>query len=161
VTPAQEFLALATEFCTLVNRDEDVSQRSFVESLCSVLPRLYAAALALPAAVADDEFDFETEEDRTAVYARLSDRLGPANVYWLVLDPFARKKQEVGAGALTDDLGDIYWELREALADPRGEAAAGDWRMNFEIHWGDHVASAFFPLHRLLVGWDHAPVLQG
>jgi hypothetical protein len=156
VTPAQDFLALAREFCTLVEGGEDLPPRRFVERLCSLLPRLYAAALALPTEVPDDEFDLR---DPTPVAA--SNLLGVADYYWLVLDPWNHAAQEVGAGMLSDDLGDIYRDLREALADPRGEAAAGDWRSTFETHWGEHAASAFFPLHRLRVGWDYAPVLEG
>ena len=76
--------------------------------------------------------------------------------YWEVFDPY-EEGAPVG-GSLSDDLLDVYGDLRRGLAlweqggvTKRGElriAAIWEWRFQFEIHWGDHAIDALRALHR-------------
>lgn len=56
--------------------------------------------------------------------------------------------------AISDDLGDIWRDLREGVDLYRLgyiSAAAWHWRFHFLLHWGRHAVSAISALHAWLV----------
>jgi|AntDryMetagUQ889_1029465.scaffolds.fasta_scaffold07066_2 hypothetical protein len=80
--------------------------------------------------------------------------LGDWGIYW-VLDPLAiddgKPDPEVMAGDLSDDLADIWRDLKAGL---RGLDEGGpemsirwEWRWGFYNHWGPHATSALTVLH--------------
>lgn len=105
------------------------------------LLELYAAALSLPDAEPTDAS---------------ADRLTPPSwrgfddhdMYWLVLDPYRREAPV--AGSLSDDLIEIYREIRDGLAlwdTSHAADAIWAWRFGFESHWGTHAIDALRALH--------------
>jgi hypothetical protein len=53
---------------------------------------------------------------------------------------------------ITDDIGDIYRDLRRGLyqADSgRPDEAVWEWRFSFETHWGSHVTNAIRVMQRM------------
>ncbi len=92
----------------------------------------------------------------------LSERTGPTHpspedwaafesfeTYWEVFDPY--KQEEPVAGSLSDDLLDVYRDVRRGLwAWEKNQIADAvwDWRFSFDTHWGDHAVDALRALHR-------------
>ena len=69
--------------------------------------------------------------------------------YWDVFDPY--KLDEAVAGSLSDDLLDVYRDVRRGLAlweSGHDASAIWEWRFSFESHWGDHAVDALRALHR-------------
>jgi hypothetical protein len=69
--------------------------------------------------------------------------------YWEVFDPY--KLDQPVAGSLSDDLLDVYRDVRRGLAlweSPHDAAAIWEWRFSLESHWGDHAVDALRALHR-------------
>jgi hypothetical protein len=136
------------------------------------LAELYAAALVLPTTSvlfdpADDD-DVESPEseqpdpDRAdnpelqRALAPLCEMLGQRAFYREIFDPFDASEVEV-MGSLSDDLQDIYRDVRSGLLKwDRGEAGAAlwEWRFNFEGHWGEHTTSALRALYALCAWYD-------
>ena len=57
----------------------------------------------------------------------------------------------VMVGSLSDDIYDIYWDLSEGLQlfkNQQTEAAQVKWRVDFDIHWGDHALRSLVRVHR-------------
>jgi hypothetical protein len=71
-------------------------------------------------------------------------------IYWEVFDPY--EESTAVAGSLSDDLLDVYRDLRRGLAlwgkDVSRTAAIWEWRFHFDNHWGDHAIDALRALHR-------------
>ena len=137
------FAAIAELFCAWVE-GEPLSPDAEVRAARKLLAELYAAALALPSEV---EFEggpeAERESRRGEVFARLESL--PVSFYGVCLDPMASVPQELGIGDVTDDLADIYSDLRRGLAlyrEGRPGDAAWEWSFHFSSHWGAHVIGA-------------------
>ena len=70
--------------------------------------------------------------------------LSDVDEYWEVFDPY--KRTDPLAGRLSDDLADIYRDVRRGLdllqdGGPLNEAL-WVWRFDFWNHWSDHAADA-------------------
>jgi hypothetical protein len=55
------------------------------------------------------------------------------------------------AGSLSDDLLDVYRDVRRGLAlwESRRDAdAVWEWKFHFDAHWGAHAVDALRALHR-------------
>jgi uncharacterized protein DUF5063 len=142
------FAAIAERYCAWVE-GEPLSPEAEVRAVRRLLAELYAGALALPSEV---EFeggpDAPRESRRGEVFARLESL--PVSFYGVCLDPMATVPQELGIGDVTDDLADIYSDLRRGLGLYRAGRpgdAAWDWSFNFGAHWGDHLIGALAAIH--------------
>lgn len=165
-----EFARLAEEFCAIVDRRGELSRAEFLRLVHAVLPRLYAAALALPStdvlmdaperkplpAQPETEPDWwRPDRDRalwSTVYKDLNVLIGDLDHYREVLDPYDPPEEKPIVGSLADDIADIHCDLRDGLRKwRRGETgeAFWAWRGVFEIHWGEHAVGALRALHFL------------
>jgi len=90
-----------------------------------------------------------------ALFRSLGSYLGDWDAYAEVFDPYEMDDTPV-VGSLSDDLADVYRDLRRGLAlfdasnRPGKIDAVWDWRFHFHSHWGEHATGALRPLHRLL-----------
>jgi hypothetical protein len=150
---ADDFEQLARSYCEFVERDgsEGQDRAAFVAELEGHLLALYGAALDLTLAdPAERDAPGVSHEEWGAVFGRVASRLGDADAYWLVLDPFAEDAPVLGS--LSDDVADIYGDLKSGLRLIEGhpsEDASWDWRFTFDTHWGRHAASALYALRLL------------
>src|SRR5437773_10811394 len=132
------FVAVAKEFCRLLELKRRHSKRRFVEQVLKSMLTLYAAGLELPNLRPESGFSplgewYEKHkhmplqerikqdpqvQEHTKLYAlirnKISSSLGDEYCYRKVFEPF-----EPNAGAinmtLSDDLADIYCDLKEGL----------------------------------------------
>ncbi|MFW6170663.1 MAG: DUF5063 domain-containing protein [Planctomycetota bacterium] len=124
-------------------------------ALCRI-SSLYTAALHLPLpfteGVAEDVEQVEPPSGSVDVVAARAAEL-PLQIYWEVFDPIASSPEEAVAGAIVDDLRDIYRDVARRLvlfqSGDRDEAL-GEWAFNFRIHWGQHATGALRALHSYL-----------
>lgn len=178
------FAERAREFCAVVDcglAEEDVR---FASQLHRVLAQLYSAGLDLPST--DMLWDLDKEEigqvddasadhphvddpgpdpDRLstdglrALCRSLAQRFGASNYYREVFDPYEAPEEAEVTGSLTDDVADIYHDIRAGLMKwDRGESgeALWEWRFHLEIHWGEHATGALRALHARAAWWDGA-----
>jgi len=125
-----------------------------------LLPRLYAAALALPRVEPDTESAGErtvTHDDWQALFTDFRDRLGRWSAYFNVSDPYDEANHEPVRMSLADDLADIYRDVKNGLLAEQAVAAARPkdvlwtWRFDFESHWATHAADALRALQAALL----------
>lgn len=138
------FARAARGFCAFVN---DASSHSLVERVLTarvLLNALYGAALQLP------ESERETEGDIPATATPESwPGFEKHELYWEVCNPYDDEPRV--AGELTDDVVDVYRDIRRGLTFwENGDLADAvwEWRLSFESHWGDHAIDALRALHR-------------
>jgi hypothetical protein len=147
-------MAVAAEFCELYENAAQVGSERFLRSLLQTLPRLHAAAVALPLPddgddIPDDDLDVQrSTEERQAVDFPVERLLGGLD--WSAVEEHT---QDSNANAvwLYDDLSDINADLQTGfrlLDAGRPEAeAVFEWYQLFWSHWGYHCASALRLVH--------------
>ena len=152
------FARAAREYCALVERESSGTSWEFAADCLASLLRLHLHALALPNAKpsTDEVLDRVDDIAREQVLKNLT-RL-KRDLYWSVFEPIEGEKPEPGVGSLSDDLADIWRDVKPGLlAIENGGSGALDgavwhWRFSFETHWGRHSAEAISGLHALCFG---------
>jgi|ERR1017187_7117806 hypothetical protein len=159
----QDFEQAARHFCSLLETDP-VDKNEWLKKVLAALASLYANAHQIPdyglpenAVEPPKNYDV-SDEEYAAVTKRVSRILGERSKYWTYFDPTITNDpaEKPIAGALWDDLGDIYRDVKPGLnawATGRDEylhSTAFDWRWPlFEVHWGRHALDAMRALHQL------------
>jgi len=147
--PSSAFAALAASYCS----EMEAGPPTAVEVL-GRLVGLVGAALALPdQSPTKRQYDDPPHLDAACqqVASNVGRMTGTPDLYWEVFDP--REEGEPTVGSLTDDLTDIYRDLRRGLHIASvGDVvdAAWEWRFSFQIHWGNHATDAIRVLHRVV-----------
>lgn len=146
------FVDQALQFCAFVERAGDHALEPRVVAARERLLELYQAGARLPRVEPPEGIAAGPTPARPEGWPGF----GELDVYWEAFDPF--ESSEPVAGSLSDDLLDIYRDLRRGLglweqrgaADPVASrvAAIWEWRFHFDNHWGDHATSALRALHR-------------
>ena len=74
----------------------------------------------------------------------------PVDSYWIVFDPIEAQEGETVHATVSDDLSDIYRDLKRGLqffeAGHLAEAA-WEWKFHFKIHWGWQLLEAQKVVH--------------
>lgn len=155
------FLDVTRSYCELVEAPESVDIRVFVERCYHFLLNLLSMARKLPDADGDLDTYRVTTNERSDVERRIKNKLGRHDLYWMVFEPFETTKPDTIFGSISDDLTDIWGDLKTGLnAASAGslDNAVCDWRFSFETHWGPyHAAHAIRPLFGLFIG-EFAPL---
>ena len=144
------FLQLAREYCEWIERVDCLTCGVAVHHLRRSLPLLYASALdlQLPVNVKCEHQPGISHERWKEVYDRVGSVLGPYDLYWEVFDPTQTSPDEPVAMGLSDDLADIWRDLREGMQFCESdetvvtEEAVWSWRFNFDCHWSQHLVNA-------------------
>ncbi len=113
-----------------------------------LLARLIADALALPETSPDDAPDAvrATDDELKALALRLAEL--PVDEYGVYFWPADLQSDPVVA-SLIDDLQSIYRDLKDGLwlyQQGHADAAAWQWLLLFEVHWGHHASNALHAL---------------
>lgn len=146
------FVAIATEYCAWLEAEPSNAADEH-RTATLLVAALYAAAVRLqapdpdrlPASVEAPDIDAAAIE---AVRARL--RSFPFQYYWEVFDALTETPDEPCLADVTDDLADIYCDVKAgllALQHAGRPQAVRHWRLMFGAHWGRHAAGALRALH--------------
>ena len=142
--PALRYRSIAETYVALVDKRTHLSPAEWLARVHSLLPELYAAALALNEVEPDTDdakLSSMSHEEWKLIYDDVSAMLGRWNYYWDVYDPYSESDRQAVCGSIADDLADIYRDLRDGLDAfaSAGEARPNDvfwaWRFDFESHW--------------------------
>jgi hypothetical protein len=141
---AESFAKIVRRYCIWaessageINADMKTAQK--------ILAELYFAVLELP----DDEFEDNVELEDVSIeqWKAVRDRFAnlPVDGYWTIFDPSKVEENEAVFAQLSDNLADIYRDIKYGLilfdAEHTSEAI-WQWKFNFKIHWGRHLLSA-------------------
>jgi hypothetical protein len=132
-------------YCAFIERAASVPLESRVRAARAHLAELVRAACDLPIGDVDDA-DVDAEVHDPPGWPGMGER----EIYWEVFDPYDFASIASVAGSLTDDLLDVYRDLRRGLLSyeaGRVGAAVWEWRFLFEHHWGEHAVDALRALH--------------
>lgn len=148
-----DFVGLVRDYKALVDDPGGSTAHGFLRSCASVLPRIYAAGIALPDVEPEDE---DVDRSVASPMRNLGALLGRYDSYLEIFDPYV--DEEPVRGLISDDLADIYLDLVNPLASfeaGRVRDAVWAWRFNLRGHCGDHIVDTMRAIHRLV--HDHMP----
>jgi hypothetical protein len=155
----QTFSEVVRDYCVFIEEADTASSRIYVIRCLELLLGLHLQALKLPASAArgeSTEGGIDAGQWR-AIRDRIASRLD-RDSYSMIFEPFDEAPSPL-LGSLSDDLSDIWKDLKEGLMqfDIGNEAGVANavwiWRFSFEYHWGSHhSAHAIGALHALLFG---------
>ena len=146
------FVDATVRFCYWAegNSENSISDLTFAQK---ILTELHLAVFDLPdiEPETDKISNLLDENDWNIVRERFS--MLPFNGYWSIFDPIADSSEEPVYNLLSDDLSDIYGNLKEShLIFQQGKItdAVWQWRFDFRTHWGHHLLSAQYAIHNYL-----------
>ncbi len=156
-----EFADVARRFCDLVERHPDVGRRKLVTEWQHLLPELYVRGAALPDVKSNqlDAPEVMTDAEWWKLFSGLRDTLRDYDSHW-VEDPQHETPANPGESSLSDDIADIYRDLKRGLAlwEANGGGKLGGaawyWREHFRFHWGEHALDALRRIHFIVCGSD-------
>ncbi len=148
--PIDSFAELAASYCTLIERHGDYTTEDFIARIRDILPQLYHNALRLPdTETTDEELDGDISHDEwSAMFGSLRRKLGINDHYWEIYDPLKLEHDDPVAGSLSDDLADIWRDLRLGVtrwadsSDKMKKEIVWEWRFSFHQHWSNHAVDA-------------------
>ncbi|MFX3619084.1 MAG: DUF5063 domain-containing protein [Sporolactobacillus sp.] len=141
---AYAFFVAAKDFCDFIDRHQVFVNLDGFKSLFERLSALYRAGYSL--ALVDVDFDFSTCKAITKPVLEIKQY----DAYWEVFDPYHLDEPLIGE--LSDDLSDIYIELKKGLQIYQKDKAEAlwYWKFGFDSHWGFHAIDALRALHYVI-----------
>ena len=154
----EAFASAASDYIGQIERTETMNAEALLTSMRQILPRLYLLALALPETEARRANDPPrlSHDDWQMVFEGLTKTLGEYDLYWEVYNPVTPVAEEPIACTLSDDLADVWRDLKNGLNlyrsdDPdRMQSAAWSWRFHFKSHWSCHAVDALRAINTLI-----------
>ena len=162
--PLEEFAAAARAYCAFIDALTEDRPRDLYSSLELLLAQLHVAVLQIDADpdAPDAESRDMTHKQWKVLAQRLEDLTADETnrLYDMHIESWKTTKHDdnycaVRASMLWDDLADIYRDLSNGLRhweinthNARREAS-WEWRTNYEIHWGTHLARAMQTIHEI------------
>lgn len=152
------FVDAVKSYCQIIEDLGDIDSKTYLQKLLKNLSQLYLTAMNLPSvnpeATSEIDFNFSIEEMQLLI-SKLSKKI-PFQYYWTVLNSVDSKNSPVfGTGDLTDDLMDIYKDIKWGLqVIEREDVLKADalWHLKFQFdnHWKDHCIEAMNAIHHYL-----------
>ena len=141
VSSFEIFYNCAKTFCDFVDSHQTIRE---VDYPCWInqLTNLYRNALELVYPL--------SAPDTNNVDVTVHLKSETSDFYWTLYTPLALDKP-VG-GCLTNDIQEIYQEIKRGLvfAQQNTYAALWEWKFGFDNHWGNHAIDAIRALHYMI-----------
>jgi Domain of unknown function (DUF5063) len=154
----QAFKESAKRYCANIKSLSELPQLEAIQvALNSIAELFYLALLLLDSEPTDIDWpDLVGTKACASLCQRLGGLFGEKDLYWRLFEQTQQPPQEPLAGILSDDLADIWLDVKRGLQtlELNPEASLSDvlwsWKFSFETHWGRHAVSAMATLRSLL-----------
>lgn len=154
-----EFVTVANQLCLFFEQGQDIARKDFLDKLQKLLPLLYLKASLLPTLepnFEDGNEKFIQEHDWQAIKDMVSYKLGAYDEYSEIYDPRQSVEFEQYEATLSENIADIYQDLKDFLMlyrispDEIMNDAVWEVKQNFESFWGQYAVNAMRAIHYLV-----------
>jgi hypothetical protein len=155
-----EFVAVANEYCLLVEKVTQYPAQQLVDITRKILPLLYFKASVLPDIVEILQEDLEkyvSELDYNLLLQKWSQKLGGYDTYFEVFDPEIQFGTETVTASISENILDIYQDVKDFITsysigdeDIMNDALA-ECMAHFRDFWGQRLVNVLRALHQLSV----------
>ncbi|MEN8118008.1 MAG: DUF5063 domain-containing protein [Bacteroidota bacterium] len=154
-----EFVTVANEFCATVENVDHISPSENLGKLQKILPLLYLKASVLPKTerVMDDELEkFVSELDYNVLHQKWLQLLKENDSFYEVFDPSIQFGDEKVTASISENLLDIYQDLKELLTsysignEEVMNDSLAECIFHFEEFWGQQLVNVLRAVHMLI-----------
>ena len=155
-----DFVKLAADYCLKLEHSREATPRELVKAMLNSLPYLYIKGTALLETTGENDLmsidPQVTEEDYNFVRNGVYDVLGRYDEYLDVFVEDMKYSDKPILRSVSEDLADIYQDLRNFLAVYRDgieemmTAALYEVLDNFKEYWGQRCVNVMRALHDIL-----------
>jgi len=153
-----EFVAVSNEYCTFVENASGLEKKYLIDTTLKLLSLLYLKATMLPAVDSVNEEDSEkivTESDWNLIKDSIAEKLGRSDSYIDFYDHQMQEASEPITSSISENLADIYQDLKDFLhlyrfgvADIMNDALF-ECEQNFQQYWGQRLINSIRILHHI------------
>lgn len=160
-----EFVTVALEYCTFIEKVNELTLFSFVDKMTKLLPLLYLKAALLPRLEPDEEADLEntvTEAMYDDIRDRLAAILGERDVFLDTFHEDMRYSDTPIAASISENLTDVFQDIGDFIAlfrqgnEPVMREALALCGQNFRHYWGERALNALRALHAIRYGEEES-----
>jgi hypothetical protein len=151
-----EFVTVAAEFCSFLERTEEMKRNLFVDIILKILPLLYLKASLLPEGELKGDGDSEryvTEHVYEALRINLATVMGEKDDYLEVFLPDMAYSDTPIKKCISEDLADIYQDIKDFVfvfrlgVNEMMNDAVVCCKENFKSFWGQRLVNTMRALH--------------
>lgn len=160
-----EFITVANEFCSFLERADEMDSVSFLSSLQKLLPLLYIKASLLPDLELEPEDDLEqyvTEVEYNLIQQKILAHTGSGDDYQEVFVPGMQFSESALTVSIAENVADIYQDIKDTIMSFRTlneevmEQALWECRTNFTQIWGQKLVNCLRAIHNLVYSENFA-----
>jgi len=154
-----ELITVANEFCSFVERSEEIESSDFLSRLQKLLPLLYLKASLLPAfeLEADDELEkYVTEVDYNLIQQKVLRHTGAGDDYQEVFLSGMQFSESALTASISENVADVYQDMKDLVMSFRTldeevmELALSESQRNFAQLWGQKLVNCLRAVHNLI-----------
>lgn len=154
-----ELITVANEFCSFLERADELESADFMGRLQKLLPLLYIKASLLPQFEfeAEDELEkYVTEVDYNLIQQKVAAHTGPGDDYQEVFVPGMQFSETALTSSISENVADIYQDIKDlvmsfrTLNDEVMEQALCECQNNFAQIWGQKLVNCLRAVHNLI-----------
>ena len=154
-----EMITVANEFCSFLERSDNMESSDFLSRLQKLLPLLYLKASLLPEfeIEADDELEkFVTEMDYNLIQQKVLHHTGAGDDYQEVFISGMQFSETALTASIAENVADIYQDMKDLVLSFRMlneevmEQALSESQYNFAHFWGQKLVNSLRAIHNLI-----------
>lgn len=156
-----ELITVANEFCSFLERSEEMESSDFLGRLQKILPLLYLKASLLPAfeLETDEEPEkFVTELDYNLILQKVLRHTRAGDDYQEVFESGMQFSESALTASISENVADIYQDMKDLVMSYRTmndevmEQAIWESQTNFAQFWGQKLVNCLRAIHNLIYG---------
>jgi hypothetical protein len=153
-----EFITVANEFCSFLERSDVMESSVFVGGLQKLLPLLYLKGSLLPdfEFEVDDELEkYVTEVDYSLIQQKILAHTGAGDDYQEVFIQGMQFSETALTASISENVADIYQDMKDTIMSFRTlnevvmEQAIWECKTNFVQIWGQKLVNCLRAVHNL------------
>jgi hypothetical protein len=168
-----ELITVANEFCSFLERSDEMESADFLSRLQKMLPLLYLKASLLP------KFEFEavdelekyvTEVEYNLIQQKILVHTGAGDDYQEVFIQGMQFSESALTSSIAENVADIYQDIKDlvmsfrTMNDEVMEQALWESQNNFAQIWGQKLVNCLRAVHNLIYSENNAddePLQEG
>lgn len=154
-----ELITVANEFCSFLERADEMESADFLGRLQKMLPLLYLKASLLPKFEfeADDDLEkYVTEVEYNLIQQKILAHTGAGDDYQEVFIPGMQFSESALTSSIAENVADVYQDMKDLIMSFRTmndevmEQALWESQSNFAQVWGQKLVNCLRAVHNLI-----------
>ena len=154
-----ELITVANEFCSFLERADEMESADFLSRLQKMLPLLYLKASLLPKfefEANDDLEKYVTEVEYNLIQQKILVHTGAGDDYQEVFIPGMQFSESALTSSIAENVADVYQDMKDLIMSFRTmndevmEQALWESQSNFAQVWGQKLVNCLRAVHNLI-----------